>query len=150
MPIDFGSITSVGKGLFNRMKDIFYRIIGRDPESPKQEPVLKEEPMEEVVTQPDINPDIATIKLRIQQAAENRVLLWINYQRKGVTAPVDRNVEPYSYRQRQRNSAYPLFMAYCHKDNRTEAFILERIKAIMVTNIPFTPRWKVEFPSDII
>lgn len=144
MPLGVGDITSIGKGLFNRLKTTFSNMLGRNTTESVQEPVMKEEEVK-VMPKPDLNPDIATIQLRIQQAGQAKVLLWINYQKEGLTSPVARNVEPYSYRPRQVNSAHPLFMAYCHKDQRTEAFILERIKGIMVTDIPFDPKWPVEF-----
>lgn len=57
-----------------------------------------------------------------------------------------RDAEVYSYRYRDKDKPHqPLLYAYCRKDDQIEAFKLDKIQDIQLTDRPFNPRWVVEF-----
>jgi predicted DNA-binding transcriptional regulator YafY len=142
-----GDPTNIGKDLLSRLRSILDDQLGEtstehELKTHQPEPHTHEELPE---GHPPVEgpPDINTIKLRIQQAARQGVLLYIEYQKRGGAGSVPRFVEPYSYRP-SKNSPNDLFMGFCHKDNRIESMILERIKVIQVTETPFKPKWPIE------
>lgn len=142
-----GDPTNIGRALIERLRSMLDDQLGDSPEehevkTHQPEPHTHEELPEEHMPM-EGPPDITTIKLRIQQAARSSVLLYIEYQKDGATGAIPRLVEPYSYRP-SKSSPNDLFMGYCHKDDRIESMILERIKYIQVTTTPFKPRWPVE------
>jgi predicted DNA-binding transcriptional regulator YafY len=88
------------------------------------------------------------IKARLQAAGSRRppVLVRMYYRAEDAPSASWRDVEPYSYRYRAKEDPHvPLLYGYCHKDQQLEAFKLQRIEDLQVTNTPFQPRWRVEF-----
>jgi len=88
------------------------------------------------------------IMARIQWAGRQNPprMLRMSYQSKDSPMPQWRNVEPYSYRYRAKEDPHiPLFFGYCHKDQGIEAYKLQRIADIQITDKPFAPKYEVEF-----
>lgn len=91
---------------------------------------------------------ISDIMTRIQWAGRQSPprLLRMAYQSANSPVAQWRDVEPYSYRYRAKEDPnIPLFFGYCHKDHNIEAYKLQRIADIQVTDKTFNPRWEVEF-----
>ena len=74
---------------------------------------------------------------RIQTAARNKVLLYMQYNNTW------RHVEPYSYRYRSAG-LQPLFFGHCVLHDEIHAFRIDRIQDVEVTDRPFTPRHTIE------
>lgn len=79
--------------------------------------------------------DMATTLDNIHAAGRRLLQLDITYN------GTQRLVEPYSMRLK---STGQLFFGYCSIHGCIHSFRLERIQAIRVTDIPYTPRWPVE------
>jgi predicted DNA-binding transcriptional regulator YafY len=89
---------------------------------------------------------LAEVRQRIQVAGRNYRLLKMAYTAANAGGPTWRDVEPYSFRYRAKDEPWvPLFFGYCHKDASTEAYKLQRINHLQVTDKPFSPQWAVEF-----
>lgn len=124
---------------WNRIRSLYRRI--ERPSKPVGPPAytLPREPKPPVVpqpTEPPVGPlDIATKVSIIVQAGKNLRLLDITYDGSR------RLVEPYSFRDRWTGK---LFYGWCSIHNRIHSFKPEKIEAISMTDIPFSPRWDVE------
>ena len=75
---------------------------------------------------------------RFQQGGRGRVLLLMKYNN------VWRHVEPYSFRQRSKGPQ-PLLYGYCRLHNTIEAYRVDRVQGLALTDEPYSPRWAVEF-----
>lgn len=86
---------------------------------------------------------VATLAQVVEHCAKKKVLMEMTYN--GVT----RLVEPYSYRTTKNGDV--LLYAYCHKDQTTESFRVDRIEAnppVRATETKFDPRWTIEIGAD--
>lgn len=81
--------------------------------------------------------DAPTLMYRIRYAARTRTLLWMKYNNTW------RHVEPYSFRYRSRGMQ-PLFYGFCQLHSTIEAYRIDRIQDLHITDRPFTPRWAIE------
>lgn len=100
-------------------------------------------PVQQRLLDPQAPLDDATIKFRISYAGQNRLLLFLNYGGQW------RHVEPMSY----RTSGKPdhpggprtlRFYGWCLIHDQTHSFIPGKIKGLIVTDIPFTPKYPIE------
>ena len=76
---------------------------------------------------------------RIQFAAANRVCMHLTYKNKR------RTVEPYSFRKSREGAR--LFYGYEREVGHAKCYRLDRFGSVSVTNIPFTPRYRIEITS---
>ena len=124
----------------------------RDTRSPEQLPkgfgdrlkktvqdyASKLSPVQERLLDPSAPLDQSTIKYRIRFAGKNNVLLFMRYNGQ------DRHVEPYSFRMNGKNKKLRFF-GLCRVHDAIHSFNPDKIQGLIVTNIPFNPRWPVEF-----
>lgn len=85
---------------------------------------------------------VADVEARIRWAGARWRILRATYHDSA------RDLEPYSFRYRAaENQTVPLLYAYCHKDDATEAFRLDRFQALTITDRTYGPpgRWQNEF-----
>lgn len=81
--------------------------------------------------------DIDTIMYRIRAAGRMHTLLYMKYNNTW------RHVEPYSFRYRSKGMQ-PLFYGYCRLHDTIEAYRIDRIQDVQLTDRPYSPRWEVE------
>lgn len=116
-------------GLIQRVKDRLKRELGM---APSQRP-------------PPSGPQ--EILMRVQEAASQDPPCMVRalYQAKDAQVATWRLLQPYSIRARAEDGAWLLY-AGCEKDNwNVESFDLRRFKDLQVTNLPFTPKFDVEW-----
>lgn len=82
---------------------------------------------------------VVPLKDAIVYSMTNVTLLELSYN------GVDRLVEPYSFRVSKDGNE--LLYAFCYKDQRTEAFRVDRIEHAKATTTKFIPRWAIEIPE---
>jgi hypothetical protein len=108
--------------------------------APQQTAPRQIQPPPTVPPPPPVSPvgplDQATVMDTIAQAGQRRVLLQLTYNGQA------RLVEPYSMRQRSTGWQ---FFGFCSIHGVIHSFIPAKIQDIQVTNIPFSPRWPIEF-----
>jgi predicted DNA-binding transcriptional regulator YafY len=78
----------------------------------------------------------------IIEAGKNLKTLLINYTEKDWSNEWFREVEPYSFREKNWEK---YFFGFDLKKMWTRQFILSNIKDIKITENNFSPRWEVEF-----
>jgi len=76
---------------------------------------------------------------KIQFAAANRVCIHLVYKNKR------RTIEPYSFRMSSEGAK--LFYGYEKEAGHSKCYRLDRFGTVSVTNIPFTPRYRIEISS---
>jgi predicted DNA-binding transcriptional regulator YafY len=72
----------------------------------------------------------------IRQAGRQRVLISFMYDGELHI------VEPYSFREK---GGHALFMGYCLKCQKINAFHPAKMSSLQITDRPYVPRWEVEF-----
>lgn len=82
--------------------------------------------------------DAPIIMYRIRAAAARQVLLYMKYNGEW------RHVEPYSWRRRQAVGNTPLLMGFCYLHSTIEAYKVDKIEDVQVTDRPFKPKWPIE------
>lgn len=120
--------------ILDRAKNLFQR-----EQTPDQTPTPAKPPATERLDPP-------SIRVRIAQAGKMGVLLLLKYN------GVWRHVEPYSFRTRtvkpKSKGAKPgraeYFYGYCRLHDTIEAYRMERIEGIYITDETFHPRWVIE------
>lgn len=98
-------------------------------------------PVQRRLLDPNRALDEATIKYRIRYAGESRLLLHMLVNGQW------RHVEPYSYRMNGRGAQGQKelrFYGYCRLHDQIHSFNLKKIHGLVVTNLPFNPRWPIE------
>lgn len=158
----------------NRLKDRIKETIGpqvQEPETLEQTKPREEQPgfvrtirdrvqrmpaVQRRLLDPDAPLDMPMIKYRIKYAAENRLVLRMRYRGKEHSGW--REVEPYSYRWdgvpsagwsanervRKTQRRRLMFKGYCREHGQIHSFDPERIEALEVTDVTFSPRWPIE------
>lgn len=119
-----------GGGFFDRVKQVVKKQLGLGQQQQRR-PMF-------------VGPanSLQEIKRRIEWAGRQMPPLLLNLTYHGYP----RKVEGYSYRYRDADHPHiPLFFGWCGKDLHIEAYKLLKIQDVQVTNLPFNPRWPVEF-----
>lgn len=78
---------------------------------------------------------------RIRMAASNRVCIHLLYSNE------QRTVEPYSFRTSKDGNL--LFYGFHREDSEIKAFTVSKIQRVEVTDIPYTPRYRVEINTSL-
>lgn len=81
-----------------------------------------------------------SVKKNIRNAAENKNVARIRYQKKGGKTK-SYKVEPYSYRRRNRKK---YLFGHDREDDKIKMFLLKNIKSAAITDQEFEPRHPVE------
>jgi hypothetical protein len=128
----------IGRSLYERVKERLKHELGLEPAERPPARTAQE------------------VLMRIHEAASQRPPKMVRalYKAKDADVATWRHLQPYSLRMRAKDDpGTPLIYAACEKDQwKVEAFIPARFEDVQVTNIPFTPRYKVEFepgPLDV-
>lgn len=119
------------KGLIDRIRERVKRELSRVRDHTEGD----EPQVDSALTGPAT--DAPAIMYRLRYAARSKVLLWMKYNNTW------RHVEPYSFRYRSAGMQ-PLFYGYCQLHSTIEAYRIDRIQDVHVTDRPFNPRWSVE------
>ena len=126
----------LSKGLFDRIKERVRDLFNQTPGNESAEQVADELQVPPEQAQGPAS-DIPTMLMRIRYAGRTSTLLYMKYNNTW------RNVEPYSFRYRSKGMQ-PLFYGYCLLHNSIEAYRIDRIQDVRVTNQPFSARWSVQ------
>jgi hypothetical protein len=116
-------------GLLSRVKDRVKSFFGNQEQREDGTDTASQLPMGK--------PDLATANLMVRQAGKQAVLLAVKYNGQW------RHMEPYSFRRRSAGGE-PLFYAFCRLHDEIHSIYLSRVEGLMVTDIPFSPRWPIE------
>ena len=100
-------------------------------------------PVQQRLLDPRAPLDEATIKFRIQYAGQNHLLLFMRYNNQW------RHVSGYSWRTSGKpdHAGGPKtlrFYGWCHIHDEIHSFVPGKIQGLIVTDIPFQPKWPIE------